>query len=156
METTVKNLERVRTMADYQFGKGCGRALFPDDVKFQLSKTKRVRQIMHGGKRLATVRARDGMLTLSMVAAEVVHKMIPGPALRVVVCEDAAPFVAKGKTAFAKHVVDIDPGLRAGEEVLVVDENDELLATGQLLLCPDEVIFMDTGVAVDVRRGRDQ
>ena len=156
METTAKNLEKVRTMADYQFGKGCGSALFPDDVKFQLSRTKRVRQIMHGGKRLATVRAKDGMLTLSMDAAKIVHKLVPGPGLRVVVCEDAAPFVAKGKTAFAKHVVDIDKSLRAGEEVLVVDEDDELLATGQLLLCPEEILFMDAGMAVDVRRGRDQ
>ncbi|MFU8768090.1 MAG: PUA domain-containing protein [Candidatus Methanoperedens sp.] len=39
-----------------------------------------------------------------------------------VVNSDSAPFVAKGKTAFARHVVDADPEIRAGQEVLVVDE----------------------------------
>jgi uncharacterized protein with predicted RNA binding PUA domain len=111
---------------------------------------------MHEGKRIATVRAKDGTLTLSMDGASVIHDMIPKPGMRVVVCEDAAPFVAKGKTAFAKHVIDMDPQLRAGEEVFVVDENDSLLATGQLMLSPQEVLLMDTGVAVDVRQGKDK
>ena len=32
-------LERIRTIADYQFGKGAGRALFPDEVAFIFSRT---------------------------------------------------------------------------------------------------------------------
>lgn len=58
-----------------------------------------------------------------------------------------------GKTAFAKHVIDIDPELRAGEEVLITDKNDRLLATGQLLLSPAEIRDLDSGTAVDVRAG---
>jgi uncharacterized protein with predicted RNA binding PUA domain len=156
MKRNEKNLARIRTIADYQFGKGCGRILFPDGVTFQLSKTKRVRQILYNDRRIATVRAKDGVLTLSMNGADVVHKETRKPNLRVVVCEDAVPFVSKGKTAFSKHVIDIDPDLRAGEEVLVVDGSDELLATGQLLYSPEEIGFQDKGGAVDVRRGREQ
>ena len=78
---------------------------------------------------------------------------MPGKRLRVVVSEEAAPFVEKGKTAFIKHVVEIDPELRAGEEVLVIDEADRLLATGQLLLSPAEIMAFDSGAAVDVRAG---
>ena len=156
MERSEKHLAQVRTMADYQFGKGCGMALFQDDVTFQLSKTKRVRQILNKDRRIATVRARDGTLTLSLHGAELVKGCVPKDALKVVVCEDAVPFVSKGKTAFAKHVVDIDKNLRAGEEVLVVDESDELIATGQLLLSPDEISVLDKGGAVDIRRGKDQ
>lgn len=156
MERREKHLAQVRTMADYQFGKGCGVALFPDDATFQLSKTKRVRQILHKDKRIATVRARDGTLTLSMYGAELVKGCVPKEALKVVVCEDAVPFVSKGKTAFAKHVVEMDQNLRAGEEVLVVDESNELIATGQLLLSPDEISVLDKGGAVDIRRGKNQ
>ena len=156
MERSKKHLTQVRTMADYQFGKGCGLTLFPDDVTFQLSKTKRVRQILHKDKRIATVRARDGTLTLSLYGAELVKGCVPKDALKVVVCEDAVPFVSKGKTAFAKHVVKMDQNLRAGEEVLVVDESDELIATGQLLLSPEEIFVLDKGGAVDIRRGKDQ
>ncbi|MBC7086277.1 MAG: pseudouridine synthase [Methanomethylovorans sp.] len=148
-----KNLNKVRTIADYQFGKGCGEVLFPDGVTFLLSRTNRVRQILHNGVRIATVRARDGMLTLSIAGAIVLHRILPFPSYRVVVCEDAAPFASKGKTVFAKHIISMDSELRAGEEVLVVDVSDKLLATGQLLLSPHEALSIGRGAAVDIRNG---
>ncbi|WP_406656537.1 PUA domain-containing protein [Methanolobus sp. ZRKC2] len=156
MPGTEKNLKRVRIMADFQFGKGCGDVLFPECVNFRLSKTKRVRQVFNGNEHIATVRAKDGMLTLGMEGARLIHDYFPSPARRVVVCEDAVPFVAKGKTTFAKHVLSLDPELRADDEVVVVSESDELLATGQLLFSPDELGSLDRGAAVDVRRGKEQ
>ena len=72
-----------------------------------------------------------------------------------VVNSDAAPFVAKGKTAFARHVVDVDPEIRAGQEVLVVDEDDKLLATGKTMLSASEMKAFEKGTAVDVRSGID-
>ncbi len=148
-----ERLARVRMIADYQFGKGIGKVLFPEGATFQLSRTKRVRQVFHSGKRIATARAKDGFFTLSIEGASVIHRLLPEKKLRVVISEEAAPFVEKGKTAFIKHVVEIDPELRAGEEVLVTDEADRLLATGQLLLSPAEILALDSGAAVDVRVG---
>lgn len=147
------HLKRVRTIADYQFGRGASEALFPDNVEFQLSTTKRIRQILLDNNRIATVRAKDGMLTLSIMGAGKLHEFIGYPGRRVVVNSDAAPFVAKGKTAFSRHVVTADPDIRAGEEVLVVDENDRLLATGKALLSPLEMLSFKKGIAVDVRGG---
>ena len=155
MNSDKERLSKVRMIADYQFGKGAGKVLFPEDVTFQLSKTKRVRQVFHSGKRIVTARAKDGFFTLSIEAATRLHEFLPEKRLCVAVCEDAAPFVAKGKTAFAKHVVEIDPELRAGEEVLVTDETGGLLATGQLLLSPLEILSLESGAAVDVRAGVD-
>ena len=57
MQDTDKNLKKVRNIADYQFGKDCGKVLFPEGVTFLLSRTNRVRQIMNNGQRIATVRA---------------------------------------------------------------------------------------------------
>jgi conserved protein with predicted RNA binding PUA domain len=153
MNCDVERLNRVRMIADYQFGKGIGKELFPDGATFQLSRTKRVRQVFHSGKRIATAKAKDGFFTLSIEGAAVVHSLLPEKKLRVVISEEAAPFVEKGKTAFIKHVVEIDPELRAGEEVLVTDKSDRLLATGQLLLSPAEILALDSGAAVDVRVG---
>lgn len=147
------HLKRVRTIADYQFGSGAGEALFPDNVEFQLSTTKRIRQILLYNNRIATVRAKDGMLTLSIMGAGKLHAFIKYPGHRVVVNSDASPFVAKGKTAFARHVVAVDPDIRAGGEVLVVDENDRLLATGKAVLAPLEMLSFKKGIAVDVRSG---
>ena len=147
------HLKRVRTIADYQFGRGAGETLFPDNVEFQFSSTKRIRSILHEGNRIATLRAHDGMLTLSIKGAQRLHEFIKYPKQRVVVNRDAAPFAAKGKTAFARHVVSVDPGIRAGEEVLVVDEDDRLLATGKAMLCAIEMRSFRKGIAVDVRNG---
>ena len=147
------HLNRVRIIADYQFGKGAGCALFPDDVEFQMSSTGRVRQILVDGKRLATVRAHDGMLTLGIAGAMKLHVFLKFPKNRVVVNSDAAPFVAKGKNAFARHVVDADPEIRAGEEVMVVDEKDSLLATGKTALSALEMTAFKKGVAVEIRGG---
>ena len=146
-------LERIRTIADYQFGRGAGRALFPDDAEFVLSKTGRVRQIVSGGRRIATVRANDGFLILSTFGGEKLKAALPYPQKRVVVDADAAPFVAKGKTAFCKFVVDCDPEIRALEEVLIVDSDDRLLATGQALLAAPEMRAFRRGAAVNVRYG---
>ena len=153
MNCDIKRLTKVRMIADYQFGKNVGKELFPDGVTFQLSRTKRVRQVFYSGNRIATARARDGFFTLSIEGASVVHRLLPGKKLRVVILEEAVPFVERGKTAFIKHVVEIDPELRAGEEVLLTDQADRLLATGQLLLSPIEILALDSGAAVDVRVG---
>jgi uncharacterized protein with predicted RNA binding PUA domain len=147
------HIKRVRTIADYQFGRGAGEILFCDDVVFQFSTTKRIRQILLDNERIATIRAKDGMLTLSIKGARKLHEFIKCPGQRVTVNSDAAPFVAKGKTAFSRHVVAVDPEIRAGQEVLVVDETDRLLATGKTVLSALEMQAFKKGIAVDVRSG---
>ncbi len=146
-------LRRVRTIADYQFGTGAGGALFPDTVTFSLSRTRRISQVLDAGIRVATLRSYNGLFTLSELGARRLHAHIPPPRLRVIVNSDAAPFVAAGKTAFARHVIAVDPELRANDEVLVVDDNDLLLATGSALLSPAEMLAFARGVAVQVRHG---
>jgi uncharacterized protein with predicted RNA binding PUA domain len=146
-------LQRVRIIADYQFGPGAGNALFPDTVRFSLSRTRRISQVLNGDKRVATLRASDGLFTLSELGARRLHASFPYPKLRITITSEATPFVGAGKTAFAKHVLHVDPDLRAHDEVLLVDEKDALIATGQALLSPPEMMAFNKGVAVKVRWG---
>jgi uncharacterized protein with predicted RNA binding PUA domain len=118
-----------------------------------LSRTGRVRQIIDGDRRVATVRANDGFLILSAHGGEKLRTLFPFPQKRVIMDDDAAPFVAKGKTAFCKFVVDCDPEICALEEVLLVDREDHLLATGQALLAAPEMKAFRRGTAVNVRYG---
>ena len=147
-------LQRVRTIADFQFGAGAGEALFPGECTFQLSSTGRIRQVKLDGERIATVRAQDGRLTLGIAGAARLVPVLAPPAYRVVVQEDVAEFVADGKNAMAKHVVAADAGIRAGDEVLVVTGDDMLIATGAALLSGHEMLAFNYGVAVKVRQGR--
>lgn len=145
-------LKRARIIADYQFGRGAGQALFSDDTTYSLSKTGRLRYLYAGKERIATVRASDNLLTLSMIGAKRLHVAFPSPRLRVVASDDAAPFVAKGGNVFAKHVLSVDSEIRAGEEVLVVDSGDSLLATGTAILAPEEMLQIKRGLAVQTRK----
>ncbi len=145
-------LKRARIIADYQFGRGAGEVLFPDDTTYSLSKTRRLRYLYSGKERIATVRASDNLLTLSMLGARRLHALFQSPLLRVTASDDAAPFVAKGGNLFAKHVVSVDPEVRAGEEVLVVDTRDRLLATGTSMLAPEEMLQIKRGLAVSTRK----
>jgi uncharacterized protein with predicted RNA binding PUA domain len=150
---TSEELKKLRLIADYQFGRGAGAALFPEDITITHSNTGRIRQIHVEEERLATLRAQDGMLTLSIKGAQQLHSFFPPPKLRVTVNDEAAPFIAEGKTTFAKHVISVDPEIRSGEEVLIVDKHDTLLATGKALLSPLEMLCARRGVAVETRAG---
>ncbi len=146
-------VRRVQTIADYQFGGLAGTALFPDGCEFILSTTGRIRQILFEGKRLATVRARDGRLTLGIEGARRLHAILPAPGYRVVIRDDVAEFMAQGKNTFAKHVVSADPRIRAGDEVLVVSGDDRLVACGTAMLSGEEMLAFNYGGAVKVRQG---
>ncbi len=150
------SLARVQTIADYQFGGLCGVGLFPEGCSFILSTTGRIRQVIYGGVRLATVRASDGRLTLGIEGAKRLQAVLPAPGYRVVIREDVAEFVAQGKNAFAKHVIAADPDIRAGDDVLVVAANDRLIACGAAQVSGREMLAFNYGVAVKVRQGSEK
>ena len=147
------SLTRVRQIADFQFGRGAGEALFPDEVTFSYSNTKRVRYVNLGKERLVTVRANDGRFTLGYPGAKRLHEFLKKPENRVVVMEEAVPFIADGKNAMAKHVISADENILAEDEVFVVDESDNLIATGMAVLAGCEMLGFNFGTAVKVRQG---
>ncbi|PKL59767.1 MAG: pseudouridine synthase [Methanomicrobiales archaeon HGW-Methanomicrobiales-4] len=148
-------LRRVRILADYQFGKSVGELLFPDTCRFITSRRGGVRQAMLDGKRLATLRAHDGRLTLGLAGAQRLCGILASPQNRVTIQEDVIPFIAAGKSVFAKHVRDADPGIQAGDEVLVVSEDGTLQAIGSAQISGREMCLSMSGVAVQVRKGTD-
>jgi predicted RNA-binding protein (TIGR00451 family) len=147
-----EELQKLRAMADYLFGSGTGLELFPDGVEVKKSKG-RIRQIWFQGKPVCALRANDGMIVLNREGGKALHRALPFPRRRVVVEQGAAEFVARGRTVFCKHVVDADRSIRPGEEVLVVDKDDRLLAIGKALHSGREMIALKHGQAVRVRRG---
>lgn len=154
MKTVNANLMRIRAVANYQFGADVGKELFPEDVSIRCSKkTGRIRHIFLHGMLLATLRPKDGLLSLSIEGARRLQRVLSFPRLRVVVCEEVAEFILKGGDVFARHLVDADKTLRAGEEVLVVSPKDELLGVGKALLAGNEMLMFKRGVAVKMRWG---
>jgi uncharacterized protein with predicted RNA binding PUA domain len=147
-------LERIRSVADYQFGKGVGVKLFPKDVEIAYSKrTGRIRYVYLKDKRLATLRPTDGSLSLGIRAARRIAENAGSAKCFVTVREDVSRFIAEGGDAFAVHVVKADDEIRPKDEVIVVDGHGKVLAVGRAVLSGEEMKAFKTGVAVRVRHG---
>lgn len=148
-------LHRARAIANYQFNSPIGHLLFPAECTVEVSKkTGNLRRILSGPVVLATIRAYDGRIVLTFAGAQRLHQLCPFPQHRVVVDSDVAAFIKEGRTVFAKHVKEVDSQLRAGDEVLVVDEKDALLAVGKAHLSPREMLEISRGVAVKTRHSK--
>ena len=147
-------LDGLRTVADYQFGSGAGSALFPatDGLDVERSRSGRPRQIASDGGHVATFLT-DGRFSLGVEGGRRLRSATSPLAYRVVVGEESEPFVREGRNAFAKFVLDVDPAVRPGDEVLVVNEDDALLGVGRAELSARGMLDFRTGMAVLVRDG---
>ena len=117
------DLRRISAVADMQFGRGAAEALLKGDVSIIKSKrTGKIRNILCDGSHVLSMRAEDGLFTLKLEGGRRLHQGFKNPLLRVVVIDDAVPFVKDGKSVFAKFVSDCDPGLRPFDECVIVDE----------------------------------
>lgn len=140
-------------IATYQFGNGAARA-FSHTIQITRSpNTHKIRHIYNQDRLLATLRAKDGFLALTVDGGRALQRTFKPPRLRVRVIPGVEEFIRKGGNVFAKHVRSVDPEIRPGEEVLVVDGRDRLLAVGRTMLNAEEMLSFQVGVAVKVRHG---
>ncbi|WP_296788381.1 tRNA guanosine(15) transglycosylase TgtA [uncultured Methanobrevibacter sp.] len=151
---TKDDVKKVKAIADYQFGMGAGEALFKGNINIEKSKkTGKIRHIYDGKILIVNMRASDSYLILSKEGAKRLHAAMPFPQNRVVVNEDSVPFALDGKSVFSKFVVECDENIRSKDEVLIVDEDDKLLAYGKSLLGACEIEQFETGQAIKTRKG---
>jgi 7-cyano-7-deazaguanine tRNA-ribosyltransferase len=150
----INDLQKIRIVADYQFGRDVGKKLFPDEVKIGYSKnTGKIRHIYLKEELLATLRPTSGLFVLTIAGAKrLIHEIKPSR-YWVKIKNEAESFVSRGRSVFAKHVIDADVEIRPEEEVIVVNSKDEVLAVGRALLTGEEMKDFKRGVAVQVRHG---
>ncbi len=150
------DLRKIRAIADFQFGRGAGEALFQGDVKIIKSKnTGKIRNVVVDGKHVASLRAEDGLFTLKLDGGIRLHRYFKPLHMRVVVNEDSAQFNRGGRNVFSKFVLDCDGNIRPGDEVLIVDEGDNFLAVGRALMNCWEMKKFKKGMCIKVREGID-
>lgn len=150
----VDDLTKIKTIADYQFGNGAGEALFFGEVDIVRSKkTGKIRHIYDGDELIATMRASDGYFVLNKEGARRLHGNTEYPENRVVVNEDSEPFAREGKSIFSKFVIECDENIKANDEVLIVNKDDDLLAFGKSILNSNEIYDFNTGQAIKTRKG---
>lgn len=155
-EKAISDFDRLKEIADYQFGNGAGEALFGSDknkIKIEKSrKTHKIRHVYEDGNIIVNMRANDGFLILSDLGAKRLHEQFEYPKHRVVVSEDVEEFAVAGKSVFNKFVVECDEPIRRNDEVLIVNKNDDLLAYGKALLSSYEINDFNNGQAIKTRK----
>ncbi len=143
--------ETIRAIARMQFGADAERALLNGELTFVRSrKNNRIRNVMCDGEHILSLRAEDGYFTLKLGGGRKLLDL-PYPRMRVVVNRDSEEPAREGKNVFAKFVVDADDKTIIGNEVVVVNENDELLAIGRALMVREEMLAFKRGIAIKIR-----
>jgi len=146
------DVTRVKSVAQMQYGPKIASALFNGPVSLVKSKkTMKIRNVFVNKKHVLSMRASDGLFTLKIEGGKKIHNQCKTPRFRVVIDDDAVPFVKEGKSVFSKFVVSVDELLRPDDECIVVSQDDEFLAVGQCLLNPFEMNAFTFGQAVKIR-----
>ena len=149
-------LRKVKAICDYQFDPKITDILFSNKEEIRLERSKntnKIRYIYLKDNLLLTLRPSNGFFTLSLFSAKKIIDNTTPPKLRAIVSTEISDFIKKGRNVFCKHVINIDENLRPMDEVIVVDQNDELLAIGRLKIPIDYVKTFKNGVAINVRKG---
>ena len=152
-----RDLEKLRSIADYQFGHGTGAAIFPDETEVEYSKkTGRPRHVFIGDTLLANYRPNDALFTVTIAGAERIIEGVKEFDQFVVVVDDVLEFLEQGKNLFSKHVKEVGDGVKPGQETIILDTERKVAAVGKAILTKDEMTKFKTGVAVKTRRGRNR
>jgi 7-cyano-7-deazaguanine tRNA-ribosyltransferase len=147
---------RCRAVLDMQFGKGAGDILKMGAVEILKSpRTGKIRNVMIGGRHALSMRATDGRFTLKLEGARLLMQVLPEPKMRVVIEDEPAEFASRGNNVFAKFVVDCDPDIRPGDDVMVVNTKGQLAAVGRALMNREEMKAFKRGISVRVKDSPD-
>ena len=149
------HLRKLRALMIYQWGNNAGDVANIDSLQVVFSRsTGKIRHVTLNNDIIFTVVPTTGLLTPTFKGGEILLRHSIDERFIVTMEKDAGEFVAKGKSALAKFVKNVSSKLKAGEEVLVVDEEHQLLGTGRALLSGSEMLAFDRGVAVIIRHSR--
>lgn len=159
MASRATEAERNQILATiaYQFGSSVRTRLEKEELEvIRSGATKKIRFVHIGGEEVFAMNPSVAMFSPSLIGAMLIHEASKPPLNRVVAHEDAIPFVRKGKTLFCQHVIGLQRDLPPKAEVIVVDKDDQLHASGVLMISSTAALQLQNGPAVRVRRGMDK
>jgi len=140
---------QVLGLLEWQYGPEVARRLAPDLRGERSPRSGRLRAMVRGGHTMFHF-GTDGVVRPTFRGGQELHRVLSPGRLRVVVRDDAVPFVREGRSLFARFVGGADPALLPDSSVLLVDRADAFLAVGRLLLAPHEIVQLSRGVAARV------
>ena len=146
---------KLRALFIYQWGKNAGGVADLENLDVVLSKnTGKIKHIKLDDEILFTIVPTTGLVTPTYRGGQELLRVGIDDTYKVIIDSEVSQFVSSGKSALAKFVKQVDRNLRAGEEVVVLDEEKNLLGTGRAVLSGKEMIAFNRGAAVIIRHSR--
>jgi len=138
------HLTFLRTIADFQFGKGVGQILLPNDVRIHGKKELGLRVTLNKFH-LLTFRQDSGLLSLSLLAGE----RLLGYSNNAVTF-DGDQII--GSTIFCNAIIKADRDIRPNDEVLVTNRDGKIMAVGISQLSGRLLESMTKGKGIILRK----
>jgi phosphoadenosine phosphosulfate reductase len=149
------DISLIKRLADSQFGEGSGDALIPEGRLVILNKAPsldRMEEIVVDGTAMASIRYDIGrgwrFINRMQSALRIGRVATRG---YVTIEPEAVPFVRDSKNLMAPGVLDAHPGVRDGDEVIIMTSDREVVATGIARMSAGEMISADRGLAVKTK-----
>ena len=148
------DITMIKRLMDDDYGPGAGEALLPEGHIVILSKAPaldRMDEVVVDGDIVASVRYDMGRGWKAVLRMQGAYRL--GSASRGwVVCDDGAvKFVQESKNLMAPGVLDADPGIEEGDEVVVVTSDRRVVSTGTARMSGPRMVAESKGVAVKTR-----
>lgn len=146
---------RIRSTMDMQMGHGAAETLLGKQrPTFRRSPgNDSVRNIFVQGDHVASLRARDSLISLRIAGAERIAAATVAPRHRIQLEQEASSFAAEGKNVMARFVRRADHLLRPGDDAVVVDETDNVVAVARCRLSGWESPSFKRGLAARTTEG---
>ena len=149
------DISLIKELADKQFGKGSGDRLIPNGHMVLMNKAPsldRMDEVIVDGAIVASIRYDMGkgwvLLNRMQGALRIGKEATKG----YVVCDmSAVPFIRESKNLMAPGVTDAHKDVNVGDEVIIVDEERNVIATGLARMSASEMIKEERGLAVKTK-----
>ncbi len=137
----------VTATADYQFGEGAGKLLVPEHAKLK-GKPYRLILCSVDGEQVCSFVSESGTLSLTLAGGRLLASL-----KRYWVRLDVPK--VKGGSIFAVGIQEADYLIRPGDEVIVINGSDEVIAVGRSEMSGREMCELKRGRAVTVRHKKE-
>ena len=149
------DVRMIRMLVEKDFGKDAGTALLPEGHIVLMSKapaTDRMDEVIVDGAVVGAIRHDIGVGWKFISRMQGALRIRKGMTKGYVMCDaGAVKFIKESKNLMAPGVNDAHPDIKVGDEVLIVDPDMNIVATGYARMSAEEMIGCDKGVAVKTR-----
>lgn len=145
----------VRDLVNRDFGDGAGEALLPDGHIVLMSKAPavdRMDEVVVDGAVVGAIRFDIGSGWKFISRMQGAMRIGKALSKGYVVCDPSAvKFVKESKNLMAPGIIDAHPDIKIGDEVMIIDPDRNIVATGIAKMSAEEMIENDKGVGVKTR-----